>query len=270
MMRAGANFRRLPVVLAEPASRNVAEVISAPCAGASTSVASGMVGSIQCRLQADIDVAAVFALDLEPVDEFLAVAFAVEPHPAWRSRRARSAWRGGRARAPPLRCAHANRFRACRPCRRGSCADRRPGAISGAASRAQRARECVRRLRSAHRPSPAVAGFARIEAFAVVAARRDMRVGGRQKRFAGPARHARSDAAARSSLRRPARRAAATASSSADCAASSSATRSFSRSSSPRARLRARPSGPRIQRRSSAISQPETNAEKPESAASNR
>ncbi len=92
-------------LVAASASRSVAEVMSAPCAGDNTSAASGMVGSIQCRSQADIDIAAVFARDLEPIDEFVVDFAGFEQlehrNPGGQDQSSRAV----RCRAPRPRCA---------------------------------------------------------------------------------------------------------------------------------------------------------------------
>ena len=85
-------------------SRSVAEVITAPCAGAITAFTNGL-GRVEIvAVHADIDLAALDALDGEPVDEG-GIGARCAGRAAWRARLRASARSGWRASAPRPRCA---------------------------------------------------------------------------------------------------------------------------------------------------------------------
>ena len=254
MMRAGAHFGALPIARRRrPRRASVAEVISAPCACASTSLASGMVGSIQCRSRpTSMSRPSSRAISNQSTNSSLTLAGfqrLQHRHPG----RQDDACRAGPVRAPPLRCGRADKAPAppllSSICLRSRlCASR----ISGSAMRFRPSAEIAAPPRCSLFAERMGFGFQRIERVACPRCApahgcrpppEKLRPGPRGLPQRAP-----------SSLRRPARPPPRPLRRSASRALSLSATRSFSRSSRPRMRLRARPSGPRIQRRSSAIS----------------
>ena len=269
MVGAGAHFGALPVVGLRRKSRNVAEVMSAPCACASTSrrERNGRIDPVP--LQPDIEVAAVLALDLEPVDELVVDLAGVQRvehlHPGGKDD-LRAPLQPARA---PLRCARAGRSRVPSSCRRAACADDSARRSSGAARRFEPDAQIARGLERLVAERLDI-GFERIERIGVLAARADMLIG-RRRGTLRPARARRRRAAATSSLRRPARRTRAMRFVERVLAASRRPRSDRAGVPATRACGCARaPSGPRIQRRRSAISLPESSAAKPQSAASNR
>ncbi len=159
-----------------PHSRNVAEVMSAPCAGASTSRRQRNGGIDPVPVQSHIAVAPVFALDLEPVDEFLArrIVFQRIEHrdPCGQD----DASPAAPSRAPPPRCARAERFRVrlalSSSCLRNACESR----SSGTATRFNARAQIARRFQQFAAKRFGIR-FQRIERFAVFAARTHMVVG---------------------------------------------------------------------------------------------
>ena len=253
----------------------MAEVTSTPCAGITTAASSGTVGSIQCRRRATSWMRPKAAsADSQSTKSgsgsspAASSAASMERHPGsvMRARRSRP------RRAPSIRARADPSSSAASSSRMSSrCRDRASSGASIAASALAASRAASRTGSVAGRRAHSMPNSTPLpEAFSLVRARSCSRAANR-KRSTGPTGLTSPEAGAmRPDTPSPGNWAAARiASCSAFDAASLSAHRSPRRCSSPRPR-RARPSGPRIQRRSSAASCPDRQAEKALSAASNR